>query len=213
MRWIVIAAVLAGARTVSADCGRPEAALRSWDDALSFAGCIEDNSVPTVTRADEVAPMVEAMMRGLAPTILIDLDALQHGSGRIQLRAAYQVALAHVALITRARRAIGGDPALRDVLEPELERARQTAWIAAIVIERAIEREPTLASDEVGRNIARVAHVLAIQLDGQWSSEARSASSSRSGYAGGRISSTDACATAAGSSIAMRATFGCSAAR
>lgn len=136
----------------------------AWDQALSFAACVQDGAIPPrVTSADELEPMLDAMSRRLALSILIDLEALRNAPARIQLRAAYQVALAYVSLVTRARMAT--PPELRDELESLLVRPLTTAWLACMVIDRAVAHEPQLAADDVGRHIASSAHAIAAQLD------------------------------------------------
>ncbi len=132
--------------------------LFAWNQVMTLAACLQDDRVPAVRRADEVQPAVEEMTRALAPTMLIYLEALEHGPMPIQLRAAYQIGTANLALIVRARTALAGaDPALRAELEPLLAHAFETAWIAFVAVDHAADDDPGFAPDDVTRTMVRSA--------------------------------------------------------
>jgi hypothetical protein len=144
--------------------------MYAWNQLLSLAACVQDARIERVDAAEELAPMVDGLTRGLAPSMLIYLDAIEHGPRSVQLRAAYQVGLAHVALVTRARACLATrgrlvrDPdagarvaALRAGLEPLLRRAGRTAWISFAVIVRAAADDPALVADPVAAAVVRQA--------------------------------------------------------
>ncbi|MGE5186830.1 MAG: hypothetical protein ACM31C_32475 [Acidobacteriota bacterium] len=132
--------------------------LFAWNQVMTLAACLQDDRVPAVRRADEVHPVVEELTRALAPTMLIYLEALEHGPQSIQLRAAYQIGAANLALIVRARTALAGAaPAVRDELEPLLAHAFETAWIAFVAVDHAADDDPAFAPDDVTRTMVRSA--------------------------------------------------------
>ncbi len=131
--------------------------LFAWNQVMTLAACLQDDRVPDVRRADEVKPVVEELTRALAPTMLIYLEALEHGPLPIQLRAAYQIGAANLALIVRARTAVAADPALRAELEPLLAHAYETAWIAFVAVDHAADDDPGFAPDDVTRTMVRSA--------------------------------------------------------
>jgi hypothetical protein len=105
--------------------------------------------------------------------MMIYMGALENGPGPVQLRAAYQLAMAHVNLIVRARSSIVVPPDiatnpgaaqrfydLHVELEPLLARSERTAWLAFAVIDRAVAQDPTLAPDAVTQNMLRSARAM-----------------------------------------------------
>jgi hypothetical protein len=138
----------------------------AWRRYLSLAACVQDGSIEPATDPDQLAAMVEDMSQRLALPILIYLDALENAGTPIQLRAAFQVGMAYVALSTRARSAIAAPPDLatneaaarryRELhgrLEPLLVPARRAAWITFRAIEEAAAMDPSLGRDEVERHM------------------------------------------------------------
>jgi len=144
-----------------------------WNNLLSLASCMQDGSVTTVTDPAELEGYVATMSDALAPPMMIYLGALEFGPGTVQLRASYQVGMAYVALITRARSSLVA-PAdqgtnveaanhyrrLHADLEPLLARAKRTAWVAFAVIDRAVAEDPTLAPDYVTRHMVATARAM-----------------------------------------------------
>lgn len=148
-----------------------------WRQLLSLAACVQDGSIRTgrtglgaVTEPAQLAPMVDELARRLALPMLVYLDALEHADAPIQLRAAFQIGMAYVALSTRARSSIAAppelatDPAaarryseLHARLEPLLYTARRAAWISFRAIEAAAAVDPALAGNEVERNMVEAA--------------------------------------------------------
>ena len=138
----------------------------AWNQALSLAGCLEDSWVPRVYAASELQPMLDELAHRIAPAMLIYIYALEHGPGPVQLRAAYHIAMVHVALITRARAALV-DPALDVQLEPLLATPIRTARLSLMVIERAVQEEPDLAPDVVTREMVRSARATLAAMPGE----------------------------------------------
>lgn len=162
---------------VSPECQRflPDVARDpelAWNQLLSFASCVQDASVGRLTEAEQIEPLVDELSEALSPALLLYLEGIEHGPPLIKLRAAYQAAMAHVALTTRLRASIRAplevsDPAdwtryrsLHDRLEPHLLAAQQTAWFAFAVIDRVVTHDPSLARDPVMRNVVRDARVM-----------------------------------------------------
>lgn len=127
-----------------------------WNQLLSLASCLQDASIERVSNADELAPMIERFQHGLAMPMMIYLRALEEGPGDVQLRAAYQVGMAEVALIVRARSSLA-NPSLRSELEAMLARPTRFARMTFEVMDRAVDEDPTLASDPITRAMVRSA--------------------------------------------------------
>ncbi len=135
--------------------------IAGWNQLMSLAACLQDDHLARVRDADDVAPMVEDMTRMLAPTLLMYLAALENGPAPVQLRAAYQIGAANLALVVRARTSlVASDPALRAELEPLLLHAKQTAWIAFAAVAHAADANPAFAVDDVTRTMVRSAREL-----------------------------------------------------
>lgn len=140
-----------------------------WEYGLSFAGCLQDAPLRRLSEPLQLEPFVEELTAQLELPLLIYLQALAEGPRTIQLRAAFHVGLANLALVTRARAAVVAPPdladpeavarwrALHERLEPLLARARRTAWLSFTAIHEAALHTPALADDEVGRNMIRAA--------------------------------------------------------
>jgi len=141
----------------------------AWRQLLSLAACVQDGAVAPARDPGQLAAMVEDMSRRLALPMLIYVDALEHADAPIQLRAAFQIGMAYVALSTRARSAIAAPAGaagtaaeadrrreLHARLEPMLATARRAAWVAFHAIDEAAADE-RFAADEVERNMVRAA--------------------------------------------------------
>ncbi len=170
-RWVeaIPARCAPFAAALTSPAGRP-ATEDGWRQLLSLASCVQDGSIAEATDPGELEAMVEAMAKGLALPMLIYLEALEHGGGRIQLRAAFQIGMAYLAFSTRARSAIAAPPDLatsaeaasryRELharLEPLLVPARRAAWISFQAIDEAAAEHGDLAGDQTERNMIRTA--------------------------------------------------------
>jgi hypothetical protein len=130
-----------------------------WNQLLSLASCVQDASITPVARGDQLEPMVERYNDALYVPTLIYIGVLENAPGPVQLRAAYQLGLAHVMLVVRARRSVS-TPALRARLERLLAPSLRVAWVSFSVVDRIAEEEPSLVTDEVSRNAVRSARAL-----------------------------------------------------
>jgi len=154
----------------------------AWNQALSLAGCLQDTTIERVTDPEQLDAMVDDLAHRAAPAMVIYLVALEQAPGPIQLRAAYQIAMDYVALITRARASLVAPPdlatnpeaarryrALHDQLEKRLQKAEETAWVSFAVIGAAVEQDPSLATDPVNRNMVRSARaMLEVMRRSEW---------------------------------------------
>lgn len=142
-----------------------------WEQALSFAACLQGGPVSTVGHAVQLASLVDELTHRLEIPMWIYADALAFGPPPIQLRAAFHIGMSQLALSTRARSAIAAPPAgdaaaaararaLHERLEPLLAHARRGAWLSFTAIGEAAAQNPALASDVVARNMIRTARVL-----------------------------------------------------
>jgi hypothetical protein len=144
-----------------------------WEQRLSFAACLQDGAVDAVGHAVQLEPLLEDLTDRLEIPMLIYVEALATGPSPIQLRAAFHIGWAQLALGTRARSAIAAPPdlatspeaaeryrALHARLEPLLARSRRAAWISFAAIDDAVARNPALATDDVARHMIRTAREL-----------------------------------------------------
>ena len=144
----------------------------AWDKLLSFAGCVQDASVEPISDLAALPAAVGKRYDALAPAVMLYLQAIEHGPAPVQLRAAYAVGLANVALITRLRSSLVAPAdrsnaaamvryhALQAALEPLLLRAQRTAWIAFAVVDRAAAQDPAIAADPVAKNAVIAARAM-----------------------------------------------------
>lgn len=128
-----------------------------WNQLLSLASCVQDASLDRVSSAGELTAMIDRFARQLAVPTTIYLGAIDQAPGPVQIRAAYQLAMAHVVLAVRARSSLT-EPALRPQLEQLLARSQHLAWLMFAIIDRAATADPTLAPDGVTQNMVRSAH-------------------------------------------------------
>lgn len=151
-----------------------------WGQGMSFAACVQDASVARIERADQLPGFVEQLHAALLPTVEIYVVAIEHGPDPVKVRAAYQLGMVYVALLTRARSAIAApaDPEdeaaaarggeLHAQLEPLLESTAKVAWILFTAIDRAVADDPSLAPDAMTRNLVRSAREQAELLGRRW---------------------------------------------
>lgn len=139
----------------------------NWNAVLSFAGCIQDNRVLRVERREQLPGLIVQLHEGLAPSLQFYVMALQLAPPPIQLRAAYAVGLAHVAMLTRARASLA-DPRLGDELERLLDRDARLAHRVFSTIVEISTGNPELAQDPMGRYIVRSSARFAAQLAKRW---------------------------------------------
>lgn len=145
----------------------------AWNELLSLAACLQDGSISTVTDPDQLEAMVDQYTRALEIPMMVYTGAIEQDSRSVQLRAAYQIAMAHVSLIVRARSSIVGpddlatnpEAALRyrelhAQLEPLLARSVRIARVALAAIDRAATRDPTIATDPVTKSMVRSARAI-----------------------------------------------------
>jgi len=137
--------------------------LIGWNQLLSLASCLQGGSIAPVTDSDELDAMIDRETRALEIPMMIYAAALEDGPGPVQVRAAYQLGMAHVALIIRARTAIAASARteeLRAELETLLAPSDRLAWLTFAVIDRAVARDPALAPDPVTQNMVRSARAM-----------------------------------------------------
>ena len=140
---------------------------------LSFAACIQDASIARIDDPRQLPELVVQFEVALAPAVQLYTAALENGPRPIQLRAAYQIGMSQVALITRARASIVAPPdratnpasaaryrALVTRLDTFLEKPATLAWTLFVLIDRAVADDPALAPDEVTRYMVRSARTL-----------------------------------------------------
>jgi hypothetical protein len=151
--------------------------VAEWQRILSLAACLQDGSVSRVDDPLQLEELVAGMSRRLELPMSIYFAALEEAPAPIQLRAAFQIGMAHVALTTRARSSIAAPPdlaaragamthyrQLHDQLEPHLLHARQVAWVSFATIDRAAADDSTLASDVVARHMIATAREMLAAL-------------------------------------------------
>ncbi|HSN25457.1 MAG TPA: hypothetical protein VLT45_04205 [Kofleriaceae bacterium] len=130
-----------------------------WNQLLSLASCIQDNTVMQVTDEAEVELMVDRYRASLYIPLLIYVGVLENAPGPMQLHAAYHVGMAYLTMAVRARRSVAS-PALRAKLEPLLQPSLRLAAATFAVIDRVADEDPGLVTDEVARNEVRSARAL-----------------------------------------------------
>jgi hypothetical protein len=154
----------------------------AWSYVLSFAACIQDATIARIERADQLEPLVGELLQALEPALQFYIAAIDQAPGPAKLRAAYQIGLGQLTLITRARASIAvpehleTDAAaaayygeLHAALEPLLVQNAKLAFLLFVAIDRAAAEDPTLAPDAVTRNMVRSSHELAELIGKSWS--------------------------------------------
>lgn len=154
--------------------------VATWNQVLSFAACVQDVSMESIDDPDQLPALMAGFELALVPTVALYVSALQYGPAAIQLRAAFQIGMVHVAMITRARASLAGSldrstnraaaaryRELQQRLEPLLEDSARLAWALFAMIDRVAADDPSVASDEVTRNMVRASRELERTL--RWS--------------------------------------------
>jgi len=146
-----------------------------WNQLLSVAGCAQDTSILDVADSEELEPMVHELERGLAPSLRLDLMIIASGPDDVAIRAASQIGMSELALVTRARASIAMTPQagrLHRELEPLLHHALVTARLAFRGIDRAAAEQPQAIHDPVTAHVVRNARSM-LRLLGPSSEEDR----------------------------------------
>lgn len=130
-----------------------------WNQLLSLGSCLQDTTITPVTDEAELRPMVDRYHDALYLPMLIYVGVLENAPGPVQLHAAYQVGMAHLMMVVRARRSVSS-PALEAKLEPMLEPSLRIARLTFAVIDRVVDQNPAFVTDEVGRAEVRSARAL-----------------------------------------------------
>jgi len=143
--------------------------------ALSFAACLLDTS--TTFRIDEpkgLPRLVEELTNMSAPAMMVYLVALEHAPPSLQLRVAYQLGVANVALLTRARSSIAAPKPelaaharyskLRGMLEPLLVPVSRRAAASFVLVDKIARDMPELADDPVAAYMIRSARAMFVGL-------------------------------------------------
>ena len=154
----------------------------AWNQALSFAACLQDATIARVDDVDRLPDLVDQLEKALVPALQVYLAVIEEAPGPMKVRAGLQFAMAEVALITRARSSITAPPDLatnpvsytryRELharLEPWLERSARLACQLIMVIDREVTLDPSLVPDVVARNLVRSAREQAVLLRKVWS--------------------------------------------
>lgn len=155
-----------------------------WNQVLSLAACVQDASIAMVDDPAQLPDLVEQLTDRLILVMPFYFAALERGPGPIQVRAAYQIGMAHLALLTRARasiiaaadmkpgtRAAARYRELHARLEPLLARSARIALVSFVVVERAVAMDRRLAPDPVTAYMVRSAHQMANLLRRDWADE------------------------------------------
>lgn len=153
----------------------------AWNQALSFAACLQDATIARVDDVDRLPDLVDQLENALVPALQVYLVVIQDAPGPVKVRATLQLAMTQVALITRARSSIAVPPDLatnpasylryRELharLEPWLESPARFAIKLIMVIDREVTLDPSLAPDVVTRNLVSLARAQAVLLQKVW---------------------------------------------
>ncbi len=143
-----------------------------WNQLLSLASCLQDNTIIPITDEDEVELIVDRYHALLYVPMLIYVGVLENAPGPVQLHAAYHVGMAYLTMVIRARRSVTS-PALRAKLEPLVEPELRLAAVTFAVIDRVADEDPSLVADEVARNEVRSARALLRLLPAPFAADRR----------------------------------------
>lgn len=155
-----------------------------WNQVLSFAACVQDASIEQIEDPDQLPDLVEQLTERLSHVMPFYLAALERGPGPIQVRAAYQIGMAHLALLIRARASLIATADMRTStkaaaryrelharLEPLLARSARIALVSFVVVERAVATDRRLAPDAVTAYMVGSARQMANLLRRDWPDE------------------------------------------
>jgi len=137
----------------------------AWNQLLSYAA-----SVGRIVSAFQLPGFIEQLEVALVPSLMYYVAAVQNGPGPVKIRAAYQIGMSQLTLVTRARMSMTS-PELGEELEPMLEAPAKLAWSAFTLIDRVATENPEVAPDVVTQNIVRSARQYAVLLERVWSFE------------------------------------------
>lgn len=134
--------------------------MRAWDQVLSFAACIQDSTVGHIAEDEDPSVTVALLAHKLSPAMALYFASIQHGPSWVQVRAAYEIGMAHVALVTRARASLPSSASVeqRERLEAAVARYGETAWMVFAAIDRAARQDPAMSADPVTRYMVSDAH-------------------------------------------------------
>ncbi len=154
----------------------------AWNQALSFAACLQDATVERVDDVDRLPDLVDQLETASKPALQVYLTVIEDAPDPVKVRAALHIAMAQVALITRARSSIVPPPDLatnrasylhyRELharLEPWLERPASFAYKLITAIDHEVTVDPSLAPDVVTRKLVSLAREQAVLLRKIWS--------------------------------------------
>ena len=135
-----------------------------WNQMLSVAGCSQDTAILQVDYPDELGLMVEQLERRIAPALQLDLVMVQFAPDDVAIRAASQIGMSELGLVTRARASIStttpNSAELRRELEPMLAHALTAARLAFEGIDRAAIERTRAVHDPVTLQAVRNARAM-----------------------------------------------------
>lgn len=166
--------------------------VATWNQVLSFAACVQDTSLEHVDDPEQLPALIARFELALAPSMALYLAALEHGPTAIQLRAAYQIGMMQISLITRARESLiapddrrkntksaANYRKLQQQLEPLLQTPAKLAWTLFMTVDQVASEDPSTITDDVTRNMVRTSQAMAQSL--RWSLEDDESDSSSEG--------------------------------
>ncbi|MGE0395327.1 MAG: hypothetical protein AB7T06_01270 [Kofleriaceae bacterium] len=145
----------------------PHSAATDWNRMLSLAACIQDTSVETIEDAAELPAFVDRLAERLLPSLSLYAMAAQSGPGPVKLRAVYQIGMAELSLIQRARQSVH-TPALRRDLAELLEPSAIVAMLAFAAVVHVATLDPAVAPDAPSKYMVRHARELLEQMAPDW---------------------------------------------
>lgn len=166
--WPEVLLVPVECATYSAVPGGHESPV-TWDYVVSFASCIQDDTIPAVRTLRDIDDLPQRLQIALAPSVHFFVATVEDGPRASKLRAAYYIALGQLTLVTRARASITSeDVALRARLEPLLAPHARTAWEYFSMLGSVGKNDAVLANDPVVQAMTRSSRRYAAALDHAW---------------------------------------------